>query len=43
MFMIVHLRVGVGWKLDALRTTLHEYLVYPHDGFRTLEWLCLVL
>jgi hypothetical protein len=41
--MIVHLRVGVVWKLDALRTPLHEYLVYPHDGFRTLEWICLVL
>jgi hypothetical protein len=42
MLMIVHLRVGVGWKLVALRTPLQEYLVYPHDGFRTIEWLCLV-
>jgi hypothetical protein len=32
MFMIVHLRVGVGWKLVVLQTALQEYLVYPHDG-----------
>jgi hypothetical protein len=42
VFMIVHLRVGVWWKLVALWTPLQEYLVYPHDGFRMLEWLCLV-
>jgi hypothetical protein len=33
MYMIVHLRSGVGWNLVALRLfPLHEYLVYPHDG-----------
>jgi hypothetical protein len=42
MFMNVHLYIGVGWKLVALRTPLQEYLVYPHIGFRTIEWLCLV-
>jgi hypothetical protein len=44
MYMIVHLCVGVGWNLAALGLfPLHEYPVYPHDGCRTLEWLCLVL
>jgi hypothetical protein len=37
MFMIVYLCVGVWWKLIALPTPLQEYLVYPHDGFRTIE------
>jgi hypothetical protein len=33
MYMIVHLRSGVGWNLAALGLfPLHEYLVYPHDG-----------
>jgi hypothetical protein len=33
MYMIVHLRSGVGWDLAALGLfPLHEYLVYPHDG-----------
>jgi hypothetical protein len=33
MYMIVHLRLGVGWNLAALGLfPLHEYLVYPHDG-----------
>jgi hypothetical protein len=40
--MIVHLHIGVSWKLVVLRTLLQEYLVDPHDGFRTIEWLCLV-
>jgi hypothetical protein len=44
MYMTLHLRVGVGWNLTALGLfSLHEYLVYHHDGFRMLEWLCLVL
>jgi hypothetical protein len=44
MSMIVHLHAGVGWNLVALGLfLLYEYLVYPHDGFRMLEWLCLVL
>jgi hypothetical protein len=30
--MIVHLHVGVLWKLVALRTPLQEYLVYPMKG-----------
>jgi hypothetical protein len=43
MYMIMHLCVGVGWNLAALGLfPLHEYLVYPHDGFRTIEWLRLV-
>jgi hypothetical protein len=30
MYMIVHLRLGVGWNLAALGLfPLHEYLVYP--------------
>jgi hypothetical protein len=33
MYMIVHLRLGVGWNLAALGLfPLHEYPVYPHDG-----------
>jgi hypothetical protein len=33
MYMIVHLRSGVGWNLAALGLfPLHEYLAYPHDG-----------
>jgi hypothetical protein len=33
MYMIMHLRAGVGWNLAALGLfPLHEYLVYPHDG-----------
>jgi hypothetical protein len=33
MYIIVHLRSGVGWNLAALGLfPLHEYLVYPHDG-----------
>jgi hypothetical protein len=33
MYMIVHLRAGVGWNIAALGLfPLHEYLVYPHDG-----------
>jgi hypothetical protein len=33
MYIIVHLRSGVGWNLAALCLfVLHEYLVYPHDG-----------
>jgi hypothetical protein len=33
MYMIVHLRAGVGWNLAALCLfSLHEYLVYLHDG-----------
>jgi hypothetical protein len=33
MYMIVHLRSGVGWNLAALGLfPLHEYVVYPHDG-----------
>jgi hypothetical protein len=44
MYIIVYLCAGVGWNLAALGLfSLHEYLVYLHDGFRTLEWLCLVL
>jgi hypothetical protein len=44
MYMIVHLCARVGWNLAALGLfPLHEYLVYPHDRFRTLEWLYLVL
>jgi hypothetical protein len=44
MYMVVHLHEGVGWNLAALVLfPLCEYLVYPHDAFRTLEWLCLVL
>jgi hypothetical protein len=44
MYMIVHLRARFGWNLAALGLfSLHEYIVYPHNGFRTLEWLCLVL
>jgi hypothetical protein len=35
MFMIVHLHVGVWWKLVALRTPLQEYVVYPAMD---LEW-----
>jgi hypothetical protein len=27
--MIVHLSIGVRWELVALRTPLHDYLVYP--------------
>jgi hypothetical protein len=33
MYMIVHLRSGVGYNLAALSLfPIHEYLVYPHDG-----------
>jgi hypothetical protein len=33
MYMIVHLRLGVGWNLATLGSfPLHEYLVYPLDG-----------
>jgi hypothetical protein len=33
MYMIMHLRAGVRWNLAALGLfSLHEYLVYPHDG-----------
>jgi hypothetical protein len=33
MYMIVHLRSGVGWNLAALGLfPLHENLVYLHDG-----------
>jgi hypothetical protein len=33
MYMIVHLRSGVGRNLAALGLfPLHEYFVYPHDG-----------
>jgi hypothetical protein len=33
MYMIVHLRLGVGWNLATLGLfPLHEYPVYPHDG-----------
>jgi hypothetical protein len=35
MFMIVQLRVGVGWKLDALWVSLTRIPYYPYDG---LEW-----
>jgi hypothetical protein len=35
MFMIVYLRIGVRWKLVALRTPLQEYLIYPTMD---LEW-----
>jgi hypothetical protein len=43
MYMIMHLRIGVGWNLAALGLfPLHEYLVYPHDRFRMIEWLRLV-
>ncbi len=44
MYMIVHLRTGVGWNLVALGLfSLTKVPCLPHDGFRTLEWLCLVL
>jgi hypothetical protein len=43
MFMIVYLRVGVLWKLVALRTLLQVYLVYPYGRNRTIVWLCLVM
>jgi hypothetical protein len=36
MYMIVHFRTWVGWNLVALG-------LFPYDGFRTLEWLYLVL
>jgi hypothetical protein len=42
MFMIVHLHVGVLWKIVALRTPLQVYLVYPYRRNRTIVWLCLV-
>jgi hypothetical protein len=31
-FIIVHLRVGVGWKLDALWFSLTRIPCYPYDG-----------
>jgi hypothetical protein len=43
MFMIVHLRVGVLWKLVALWTPLQEYPAYPYEGNGMIEQLCLVL
>jgi hypothetical protein len=39
--MIVHLHVGVLWKLVALRIPLQEYLVYPRERHRTIVWLLL--
>jgi hypothetical protein len=34
--MIVHLRVGVGWKLDALELFAYRNTLFtPRDG---LEW-----
>jgi hypothetical protein len=30
--MIVHLSIGVLWKLRCIRVTLTLYLVYPHNG-----------
>jgi hypothetical protein len=30
--MIVHLSIGVLWKLRCIRVTLTLHLVYPHDG-----------
>jgi hypothetical protein len=41
IFMIVHLRVGVWWKLVALQTPLLEYLAYPYERNRTIVWLLL--
>jgi hypothetical protein len=36
--MIVHLHVGFGWNLVALGLfPLQRGLIYPHDGFITLE------
>jgi hypothetical protein len=34
--MIVHLRVGVLWKLVTLQTHLQVYLVYSRERHRTI-------
>jgi hypothetical protein len=43
MFMTMHLRVGVHWNLDAFRSPLQEYPIYPNERKVNDSILCLVL